>query len=108
MLVLRFLICLWTLDVSYSLLLLCSSVCSLCAIVPMASPLKVLFGSTMHLLVNQIMPGTPQENTTELWRLIRVEYAAEKTPTRFGSLKYSMFNPKGGPLFRGSSKPYKI
>jgi hypothetical protein len=32
----------------------------------MTFSLKVLFGSTMHLMVHQLMPGTPTENTTEL------------------------------------------
>ena len=69
------------------------------AVVPMTSSLKVLFGSTMHLMVHQIMPGTPEENTTEMWRQIRLEYDLQRTPSRFGQLKLSMFNPKGGAFF---------
>ena len=69
------------------------------AVVPMTSSLKVLFGGTMHLMVHQIMPGSPSENTTEMWRQIRLEYDLQQTPSRFGQLKLSMFNPKGGAFF---------
>ena len=69
------------------------------AVVPMTFSLKVLYGSTMHLIVHQLLPGNPIENTTELWRQIRVEYHLQGTTCRMGTLKYSMFNPKGGAFF---------
>jgi len=51
----------------------------------------------MHLLVHDIMgvDKTPQENTTKLWAETKVEYDLLNTPSRFGSMKLSMFNPKG-------------
>ena len=64
----------------------------------MTSSLKVLFGSTMHLVVHQIMPAaqSPEQNTVELWRLIKAEYDRQRSTARFSQLKLSMFNPKGG------------
>ena len=61
--------------------------------------LQVLFGGVMHLLVNYIMVGdkTPAEKTQKLWAEIQREYDLLDIPrsSRFGSMKLSMFSPKG-------------
>lgn len=51
----------------------------------------------MKLLVHDIMVGdkTPEENTAKVWAEIKVEYDLLNTSTRFGSMKLSMFSPKG-------------
>ena len=54
----------------------------------------------MHLLVHDIMVGgkTPEEKTAKVWAEIQVEYDLLNTSTRFGSMKLSMFSPKGATL----------
>ena len=62
--------------------------------------MKVLYGSTMQLLVHQIMPGGPEENLKIMWKGIRDQYDAQNITSRFGTMKMSMFNPKGGANLR--------
>ena len=63
----------------------------------MNSLLKVLLGSVMHVLVHSLMPdSTAADNTVLLWKMINDEYELQKTPCKYGQLKLSMFNPKGG------------
>lgn len=59
--------------------------------------MKVLYSGVMHLLVHDIMVGdkTPEEKTAKVSAEIQVEYDLLNTSTRFGSMKLSMFSPKG-------------
>ena len=66
---------------------------------PMNALLKVLYGSVMQLLVNESMPSSPEENLKVVWKEIKDQYKAQKITSRFGNMKMTMFNPKGGTLF---------
>ena len=56
---------------------------------------QVLYGSIMQLLVNEIMPESPEENLKLLWKRVLELYKDFGTTSKFGNMKMSMFNPKG-------------
>ena len=79
---------------------LCSYVNLICCCSDGFLVMEVLYGSTMHLLVHQAYPpADPATNTMRLWGEVLEEYVRRRTSVRFGQLKYSMFNPAGGPFF---------
>lgn len=55
---------------------------------------KVNNGSTMSLLVHEVLPDDPAQNLANLWKEILVEYDVQNIPLkkRFGSLRMSMFS----------------
>ena len=68
----------------------------------------MLFGSVLHLLVHTLMPSAdPHENLKLLWTHIKAEYAANKTASKFGVMKMTMFSPKGTAKLRGTAAVIK-
>ena len=68
----------------------------------------MLFGSVLHLLVHTLMPSAdPHENLKLLWKHIKAEYVANKTASRFGVMKMTMFSPKGTAKLRGTAAVIK-
>ena len=56
---------------------------------------QVLYGSIMQLLVNEIMPESPEKNLMKFWKRTLELYKEFGTTSKFGNMKMSMFNPKG-------------
>jgi hypothetical protein len=62
----------------------------------------------MQLLVHRVMPSQdPVENTKTLWRDIKEQYKSQQTSAKFGSMKMSMFSPKGCAKLRGTAAVIK-
>ena len=55
------------------------------------------------------MKGTPEANCAEIWRLVKAEYRARKTPARFTDLNTTMFSvgPNGCAKLTGSADAIK-
>lgn len=58
---------------------------------------QVLYGSIMQLLVNELMPESPEKNLIVFWKRALELYKEFGTTSRFGRMKMSMFTPKGLP-----------
>lgn len=67
------------------------------------------YGSILSLLTHYILKKSPTENTAQVWKDIREYYNAHKTPSRFRTMKVSMFQRKDPqyPKLRGKGAEIK-
>ena len=64
---------------------------------------KVLYGSTLHLLVHVVLQESPQANLTYIWEQIKKAYTLFDVDARlrFSSMKLTSFAAKGGAKLKG-------
>ena len=64
---------------------------------------KVLYGSTLHLLVHAVLQESPQANLTYIWEQIKKAYILFNVDARlrFSSMKMTSFAAKGGAKLKG-------
>ena len=68
---------------------------------------KPLLGSTLWVLVHHILPGTVDENLTEVWLDIEDGYQALDTENRYGHMRQTMFHTKSQPKLKGKAGEVK-
>jgi len=68
---------------------------------------KPLLGSTLRVLVHHILPGTVDENLTEVWLDIEAVYKEDDTDNRYGHMRQTMFHTKSQPKLKGKAGEVK-
>jgi hypothetical protein len=53
------------------------------------------FGSVLKFLTHHLLPGSPAENLEVIWVHIQEGYSGERSSSRFGSLRLTMFDRPG-------------
>jgi hypothetical protein len=64
---------------------------------------KILMGSTLYVLVHDVMKGSVEENLEELWEDINDGYKKLNTANRYGRMRQTMFHQKSQPKLQGKA-----
>ena len=64
---------------------------------------KPLLGSTLYVLVHDVLQGTVQENLEQVWQDIETKYTEMRTEYRYGRMRQTMFHGKSQPKLQGKA-----
>jgi hypothetical protein len=64
---------------------------------------KILLGSTLYVLVHDVLKGTVPENLEEVWKDIEAEYKVQNTANRYGRMRQTMFHQTSQPKLQGKA-----
>ncbi len=64
---------------------------------------KHLMGSTLYVLVHDVMKGSVAENLEEVWEDIEDVYKELDTANRYGRMRQTMFHGKSQPKLQGKA-----
>ena len=64
---------------------------------------QFFFGSVLKFLTHHLLPGTPDENLEQIWGSIQDAYRQTATSSRFGSIRVTMYSPRGFARLKGKA-----
>ena len=68
---------------------------------------KLLLGSTLYVLVHDVLIGDVEENLTTVWRDIESVYEELDSENRYGHMRQTMFHKKSQPKLMGKAGEVK-
>jgi hypothetical protein len=68
---------------------------------------KLLLGSTLYVLVHDVLTGSVEENVATVWRDIEIIYDELDSENRYGHMRQTMFHKKSQPKLMGKAGEVK-
>ena len=68
---------------------------------------KLLLGSTLYVLVHDVLIGDVEENLATVWRDIESAYEELGSENRYGHMRQTMFHKKSQPKLMGKAGEVK-
>ena len=68
---------------------------------------KLLLGSTLYVLVHDVLTGSVEENVATVWRDIETFYDELDSENRYGHMRQTMFHKKSQPKLMGKAGEVK-
>ena len=68
---------------------------------------KLLLGSTLYVLVHDVLTGSVEDNVATVWKDIEMIYDELDSDNRYGHMRQTMFNKKSQPKLMGKAGEVK-
>ena len=68
---------------------------------------KLLLGSTLYVLVHDVLTGSVEENVATVWKDIEMIYAELDSENLYGHMRQTMFHKKSQPKLMGKAGEVK-
>ena len=68
---------------------------------------KLLLGSTLYVLVHDVLTGSVEDNVATVWKDIELIYGGLDSENRYGHMRQTMFHKKSQPKLMGKAGEVK-